>query len=164
MTATLITQRVRADAATPDRLRQLIFYCDGLTEPINPGGYACWAWVALDDEGAEISSDYGCLGYGPGFTNNLAEYAAVEEALKWAGLHHAQAKIVIRTDSLLVVNQVNGRWHCRAPHLQPLQLRCARLLGRLQATLEWVPRERNERADALTRVAYREARARKEPR
>ena len=23
----------------------LVIFCDGLCEPVNPGGYACWAWL-----------------------------------------------------------------------------------------------------------------------
>jgi ribonuclease HI len=62
----------------------LLINCDGLCEPRNPGGWACWAFVvhkAIDDE--FIHDDRGCIGAGDGMTNNLAEYTAVLEALRW---------------------------------------------------------------------------------
>lgn len=57
----------------PNANSPVIVYADGLCEPVNPGGCACWAWVALQD-GQEIATDSGCLGYGPAMTNNRAEY------------------------------------------------------------------------------------------
>jgi len=61
-----------------------IFECDGACLPVNPEGYATWAWVAVDPAGQAITSASGCLGHGPGQTNNVAEYAAVLQALRWA--------------------------------------------------------------------------------
>jgi ribonuclease HI len=58
-------------------------FCDGLCEPRNPGGWACWAWLALDDSGSLVARDYGCCARG-GATNNVAEYAAVIAALRHA--------------------------------------------------------------------------------
>lgn len=133
-----------------------VVYCDGLCEPVNPGGYACWAWCAVVD-GVEHTNRYGCLGHGAGMTNNLAEYRALIEAL----CETARLGVVVtefRTDSKLVVEQVNGRWRVNAPTLVPLVDEARTLLAQTGAALVWVPRTENERADALSRRAYAEAR------
>lgn len=135
----------------------IIVYCDGACVPVNPGGYACWAWVAKDDTGAVVQTDYGCIGHGTGMTNNVAEYAAVIQALK-----HAQQAgwtgIQVRADSQLIVRQITGQYACNAPGLPALRDE-ARTIGRaLQARIKWIPREENEEADALTRTAYRKVR------
>lgn len=132
-------------------------FCDGLCEPRNPGGYACWAWVAFDDAGTATFYDYGCLGHGAGMTNNRAEYAAVINALRFAA-EQAWRDVRVRTDSQLIVRQITGEYACNVPALVPLRDE-ARTLGKsLGARIKWVPREENEPADALSRKAYQEAR------
>ena len=51
-------------------------------------------------------------------TNNVGEYKAVILALKWAedSAHSGDLNVSILTDSLLVVNQVNGVWKCKKEH------------------------------------------------
>ena len=75
-------------------------------------------------------------------TNNVGEYQAVilgvEKAIQ---LEAKDAEIL--TDSLLVVNQVNGSWKCRMPHLLPFRDKVGGLLENSRITLEWVPREEN---------------------
>lgn len=137
----------------------VVIYFDGACEPRNPGGYGLWAWVALARDGSEVAHDYGSLGRGPDMTNNRAEYAALLEALHYLELHDFR-NVVVRGDSQLVVRQVNGEWACNSPHLQPLcrlaQISCE---AATIARLEWVPREKNVRADGYSRQAYNEARA-----
>lgn len=131
------------------------FYCDGACIPVNPGGHACWAWIALED-GREIARDHGCIGRGAGMTNNVAEYHAVIRALK-----HAQAQgwtgVRIRADSQLIVRQITGQYACNAPTLINLRAEASALGKALQARIAWIPREQNEEADKLTRQAYRES-------
>ena len=127
---------------------------DGLCEP-NPGGIGTWGWVAYQD-GQEIATGKGCLGQGPGMTNNAAEYTAVIQALIWA-YQHKHTGCQILTDSRLVVEQSTKRWGVKAAHLQQLCERVRAGLGQMQATIRWIPREENVRADALTQEAYREA-------
>lgn len=134
-------------------MAEITVYADGLCEP-NPGGWACWAWVAFMD-GREISHAYGTVGHGDGISNNISEYEAVLQALRRAeqkGKH-----IQLYTDSKLVVNQVNGEWAVRAQHLQPLCAEGQRLLRATASTLAWVRREQNQAADVLTRKAYQDA-------
>lgn len=131
-------------------------YCDGLVEPVNPGGWACWSFVAMNN-GKTLHSDSGCLGQGEGMTNNIAEYESVLRALLWAYKNKHTAPRIY-SDSQLVVCQVSGKYKCNKPYLAVLRERVRKGLSMTGGTLEWVPRERNEIADGLTREAYHAAR------
>lgn len=86
-------------------------------------------------------------------TNNEAEYLALLEALQiisgmWAAggerIPDEKGPIVIRSDSELVVNQVNGSYKVKEPHLKPLWEKARGLMASLgHVKVEWVPRERN---------------------
>jgi ribonuclease HI len=135
-------------------MNQITIYVDGLCEPVNPGGHACYAWSAQDDTGAEIAAAHGHLVSGPLATNNVAEFGAVI----WA-LRHAQAEgwtgVQIRSDSQLVINQLNGMWQCNADGLVKYLNAARRLMAETGATIAWLPREQNQRADGLSRLAYK---------
>lgn len=135
---------------------RIVVYCDGACEPTNPGGYATWGWVALWPDGREMSHGLGCIGHGPGMSNNRAEYEAVLQALRRA--KQKGKSLDLHTDSQLVVQQVNGEWQVKAAHLVPLCEEARKLLQESGSTLRWVPREENARADALSKEAYRQAR------
>lgn len=152
--------RATAQEAQPKASR-VIINCDGLCEPINPGGIAIYGFAAR--RGPELlSEDSGVVARGPAATNNLAEYTAVIKALEWAqGNVPLGEPVVVRTDSQLVVNQVNGEWAVKSSKIWPLhkraQLALAQLRRQHSVRVEWVPRELNEEADRLTRMAYAEA-------
>lgn len=145
----------------------ILVYCDGLCEPHNPGGFACWAWLAIGPNGNRLNSAYGCLGHGEGMTNNLAEYEAILQALRhtWqkrAVLIERRLNVEIRADSQLVVKQIDGSYRTNAPPLIPLRDEARRIADRLSGVgvpiqLRWIPRELNGQADALSRRAYDEA-------
>lgn len=110
----------------------------------NPGkGYG--SFHLLGQDGFETLER---LNYGDRVTNNQAEYrtliAGVEAAVqrcRSAGRSPASMSICVRTDSKLVVEQVNGRWKVRHPELQPLCLQAQKLLGQFgRVQLSWHPR------------------------
>lgn len=77
------------------------------------------------------------LRFGDRATNNEAEYdtliAALEAVLKRLqdnGAAPATAKLDIRGDSLLVVNQVQGKWQCKEERLQARRDQARKLLQR----------------------------------
>ncbi|XP_074342690.1 uncharacterized protein LOC141680333 [Apium graveolens] len=91
-------------------------------------------------------------------TNNDAEYEALINALKIA-LEMGVRNLIARSDSELVVNQVNGGFQVRGPRTE-LYLRCTQcLIGMFkEVRLECVPREKNSNADALAKMgSQREA-------
>lgn len=146
----------------------LALYCDGLCEPTNPNGYACWAWLAKSPEGKTVRSAYGCLGHGAGMSNNLAEYEAVLRALRHTAgrvelLVERGLSVRVHADSQLVIRQIGGEYRCNAEHLIPLRDEARELADIVRGfgvpiEFVWIPRELNEEADALSRRAYREAR------
>ena len=90
-------------------------------------------------------------------TNNVAEYRGLLSALEWARAH-GHHTVHVRSDSLLLVQQMLGNYKVKNAGLQPLHAR-ARLLahdiGRV--TFEHVRRERNADADRLANAAMDDA-------
>ncbi|XP_074347288.1 uncharacterized protein LOC141686131 [Apium graveolens] len=85
-------------------------------------------------------------------TNNDAEYKALINGLEIA-LEVGVINLIARSDSELVVNQVNGGFQARGPRTE-LYMRCVqRLLQKFRsAKMEGVPREKNGNADALAKM------------
>lgn len=142
---------------------------DGGCEPANPGGTGVWGFV-VKATGLNDLSQFGHLPAAPEMTNNIAEYTALGKALRFlvdctanpdmpAVLIVRDTDLVIRGDSKLVIEQLNGNWKCNKPRLKDLLARCHELLDQLTSNwrAEWIPREQNTEADALTRRAYQEA-------
>lgn len=134
---------------------------DGLCEPRNPGGRLGAGWV-IDADGKLFE---GCwqLAPGPKNTNNRAEWYALGFALLAATrLEHLPrpALLVVRGDSQLVINQLEGAWQCRNGHMLDCRKRCLQYIELINPgtwRAEWVPRAQNDRADAMSRRAYRDA-------
>jgi ribonuclease HI len=86
-------------------------------------------------------------------TNNVAEYYALLAALDYAATHEIHA-LRIRSDSELLVRQMQGRYKVKSPDLKPLHERAAKLARQIQYfIIEHVRRELNTDADALANVA-----------
>jgi ribonuclease HI len=86
-------------------------------------------------------------------TNNVAEYRGLLAALQWARTHGAST-VHVRSDSLLLVQQMLGNYKVKHPGLQPLYAK-ARLLARDigRVSFEHVRREANKHADRLANAA-----------
>jgi ribonuclease HI len=86
-------------------------------------------------------------------TNNVAEYRGLLAALEWARTHGHRA-LRVRSDSLLLVQQMLGRFKVKHPGLQPLHAK-ARLLSHAigRVTFEHVGRALNAHADRLANTA-----------
>lgn len=128
-------------------------YFDGACEPKNPGGIATFGWLIFQAD-KRLAWGYGEAKRGEGATNNLAEYYALLHALQ-AAKDLSITPDIIKGDSQLVVNQVNGQWAINKPHLAALVSEVKELNPIL---LTWIPREQNEAADSLSRKAYQIAR------
>lgn len=86
-------------------------------------------------------------------TNNVAEYRALLRGLS-AVLAQGASEVEIRTDSELLVRQVQGAFKVKSPALRPLHDQVEVLLARFARwTIQHVPREANARADALANQA-----------
>ncbi len=70
--------------------------------------------------------------YGNNVTNNQAEYQTLIEALKWLatqlGDSASTAKVLVNGDSLLVLNQLLGKWKVKNEGLRPLHKEASSLI------------------------------------
>jgi ribonuclease HI len=137
-------------------------YFDGLCQPYNPGGIACYAFVIKkdgynnnnnnnndddddDDEtcvGQTIYSQYGLAAepFTNDASNNVAEYMGIIKALEW----------------LLLLPQLNDD-KVKASRIVPLHQTVMSLISKFKVLdIEWVPREQNMDADRLSNKAYQE--------
>jgi ribonuclease HI len=86
-------------------------------------------------------------------TNNVAEYYGLIAALDYATTRNISA-LRIRSDSELLVRQMQGRYKVKSPDLKPLYERAAKMAKQIPyLTIEHVRREYNADADALANVA-----------
>jgi len=120
----------------------------------NPGPAGYGAVVLAEDTGEVLLERYASLGT---TTNNVAEYQGLIAGLR-AAAELGAARVDVRMDSKLVIEQMSGRWQIKNPGLRPLAAEAARLVdGFAAVTFEWIPRERNKLADALANRAMDEA-------
>jgi ribonuclease HI len=84
----------------------------------NAGGIVSYGWWT---DGPPADEGYGITFKGKHATNNVAEYTAVAAALiHILTLQDQPDEFTIVSDSELTVNQLNGEWRVKAPHLRPL--------------------------------------------
>jgi ribonuclease HI len=148
------------DISTDNKSIPLIqVYFDGLCQPVNPGGIACYAFVAKRN-GETIHSDYGVAGdpFSSDATNNVAEYTALIKALEWLLANNFSSnQVEIIGDSEFVVNQQNGKYKVKSKRILPFFHKVLMLKGKFsKINIRHVPREENKEADRLTNVAYNE--------
>ena len=89
--------------------------------------------------------------------NNVAEYAALMEALQYAVARKAR-KLHVYSDSQVVVRQMTGEYICRSPRLYSLHWTCRKLARSLAFSISHVPREFNVEANRLAQTALRKKR------
>ena len=133
------------------RRDEIVVYCDGGARG-NPGPAAIGA-VVFDPATspptrlATVSERIGVT------TNNVAEYRACIAGLEAARAFPSRA-IRLRADSMLVVEQLKGRWRVKQAHLRPLRDRALALLDDYEEVdVAHVRREQNADADALVNAA-----------
>ena len=86
--------------------------------------------------------------------NNVAEYAALLEALQLA-LQLKATALLVYSDSELVVKQMTGEYACRSPRLYSLNWTCRKLAGSLKFRIAHIRREHNNEANHLANHAVR---------
>jgi len=134
----------------------IVVHIDGLCEPVNPGGTATFGYVIRDDSGSILTSKSGVVGKGPAMSNNVAEYAALCEALEFLlKKNRENSSIEVKGDSALVMNQMSRKWKFRKGLYREKYQEALRLIARFtDLRFRWIPREENEEADKLSREAY----------
>jgi len=131
------------------RMKEYHIYIDGASLG-NPGRSGA-GMVAFDEEGNEVWREGVYLGE---MTNNMAEYEALVRALRRVEGSRVDA-VRVYTDSLLVANQVLGKYRVKNEGLRPY-LEEARQLMRVlgcSTVVKHIPREGNRIADKLAKNA-----------
>lgn len=135
--------------------KKIIIYIDGGSRG-NPGPAAIGAVIC--DEKENIIKKYSQY-LGDKFTNNEAEYNALIFVLKKIKALLGKAKIKntnieIRSDSELLVKQMQGLYKIVAPEIQPLFLKAWNLrIDFKKMSFKLIPREQNKMADKLANEA-----------
>jgi len=132
-------------------VKKIIIYTDGGSRG-NPGPAAIGA-VFCNEKG-EVFKKYSEY-LGENFTNNEAEYQAVIFALnKFKALFGkklaSQTEIELRSDSELLIKQLNGEYKILEPKIQPLFITLWNLkLDFKRVKFKLISREKNKEADRL---------------
>ncbi len=130
--------------------RKAVIHTDGVAVP-NPGKAAIGVTIK-DGKGGLIASISQSIGYA---TNNQAEYSAIIAALEKA-LSLGIEQVDMRSDSELVVNQINGKYRVKNAVLKPLYMKVKQLQSQLKGfNIIHVPREQNKEADRLAGKALK---------
>ncbi len=135
-------------------MKKLIIYTDGSSSG-NPGPAGIGVVIFTEDREKlkEYSQPIGEA------TNNVAEYKAIIFALEKVKLLFGKKKtkkmeVEIRSDSELVVKQLNGEYKILEEDLQPLFIKVWNLkLDYKKVEFVLIPRESNKIADKLAKEA-----------
>ncbi|WP_438294131.1 bifunctional RNase H/acid phosphatase [Streptomyces sp. HUAS TT7] len=133
----------------PDAVRQFVVEADGGSRG-NPGPAGYGAVVLDPATGETLAEAAEFIGVA---TNNVAEYKGLIAGLRAARELDPAARVRVRMDSKLVVEQMSGRWKIKHPDMKPLAAEAGRILPSSQVSYEWIPRERNKHADRLANEA-----------
>lgn len=92
--------------------------------------------------------------YGDNVTNNQAEYQTLIEALKWLatdlGASAVTTGVVVNGDSLLVLNQLLGKWKVKNEGLRPLHREASQLIAKFRdVSLIW-----HARSNSVKRLGH----------
>ena len=130
------------------QIKKVVIFTDGVSQG-NPGPAAIGA-IIKDERGRVITSISQGIGR---TTNNQAEYRAIIAALENA-IRLGANQVEIRSDSELVVRQINGQYRVKKASLKPLYQKVKQLQSQLEGfTITHVPREQNKEADSLASAA-----------
>ncbi|MGA9100249.1 MAG: ribonuclease HI [Methanotrichaceae archaeon] len=152
---------IKAIRSSSDSEYMITVYFDGLCYPRNPCGVAAYGYLIYRDD-LIIHKGFGAVGEGKGMTNNVAEYEGLKAAAQWLKDNGINEKIIIKGDSQLVIKQINGEWQVSSATSKKYVPQIKRLLEGMDINFVWTPREENQEADKLSRVAYERYKSQKQ--
>lgn len=116
----------------------------------NPGIAGYGALVRDPQTGEILATDAKPLGRA---SNNVAEYSGLIAGLRMAQQIDPEARVHVKMDSKLVVEQMSGRWKIKHEDMSRLAEEARSILPPGQVTYEWIPRAQNKDADQLSNEA-----------
>ena len=142
------TQVIISNPSHPKWPQEIIIFTDGACRG-NPG-LAAFGLTAIDSKEQTVFEEACLL---EKTTNNVAEYLGVRRALEIAVENNIQ-KLILKTDSQLIVEQLKGHYKIKAKNLKPIFQECIQLIKKIpQFEVFHVMRESNQRADELANLA-----------
>ncbi len=135
-------------AAPPPKDKSVVLQFDGGSRG-NPG--PAGIGVTIDDsDGTPLYELAEFLGR---CTNNVAEYTALLRGLS-AAMTMGATKVQVKSDSELLVRQINGQYKVKSPDLKPLFQKAIALMGEIgDVSVGHTYREGNKRPDELANLA-----------
>jgi len=137
---------------------ELTLHFDGGAKP-NPG-IGTFGYVIRSNETETVLEEAGGLCKKDGITrsnvtNNEAEYEGLIIGMERA-YDLGTCNLIIKGDSELVINQMNGVYKCKSINLKPLFARAEQIAGQFtKVTFIHVPRGENACADRQAKMAHR---------
>jgi ribonuclease HI len=136
---------IKTETKNASMSKHFVLYIDGASRG-NPGPAGAGVYIMQNKK--KILNTNGFLGIK---TNNQAEYLALA-----LGLFHIQKlcssseqiNLTIRSDSQLLIRQMNGEYAIKNPFIKALVPCISKLKLGLQTAFEHIPRELNSHADA----------------
>ena len=130
----------------------LIIYTDGGSRG-NPG-YAAFGFVVFNSD-KELMFEHGKnIGIQ---TNNVAEYTAILEALRWVSSNTQEpiSNIQFFMDSKLAAEQLSGNWKIKNENIRGFHYEIKKMEQKIGANITYthVPREQNKDADRMVNMA-----------
>ena len=135
-------------------MKKIDVYTDGGSR--NNPGLAGIGFVVIDATLNVIYEEGKTIGVA---TNNVAEYSALIESIKWLlknkNTFPVLGQIVFHSDSELLVNQMTGKYKVKDMKLKNLVTEAHVLLGKIKIPYSFIaiPREKNKLADKLVNEA-----------
>lgn len=127
---------------------KLFIFADGGSRG-NPGPAAI-GFVVKDEKDSVLVKKGKLIGK---TTNNVAEYTAVIEALKWLkkNSQSSNSSVSFFLDSQLIVNQLNGLYKVKNSGLRNLVIKVRQLENEIggHVSYQFISRQKNKIADAL---------------
>jgi ribonuclease HI len=133
---------------------------DGMCQPVNPGGIACYGFI-IQKKNDQVNKIYEEAGiafepFSEESSNNVAEYVGLVKSLEWLFNNgYNKSTILIQGDSQLIINQICGKYRVRSEKLMLYYLRTKSLIKNFDdLQIEWIARDKNKEADDLANKAY----------
>jgi ribonuclease HI len=132
------------------KAERVVIFTDGASRG-NPGPGAIGA-IIKEQQGRHIAHISQAIGK---TTNNQAEYQAIIAALE-AAIRLGARQVELKSDSELVVKQLNGQYRVKKTTLKSLYQRVKELTNQFEDfTITHIPRQQNTEADKLANTAFK---------